>query len=115
MFEVKEKIYCIDDSIPEQGKKNIQLHNLMFPNWIKKDKIYTVREIFGNDGIVTGILLEELHNPKVWIQLISKYQEGSFAEWRFRKLTPIESLSLKQAESIKKTKSVEKVRELQLN
>jgi hypothetical protein len=57
-----------------------------FEIWITKDKEYTLREILDNNGIVTGVLLEEVHNFPKFFKLINRYQEPAFAIWRFRKL-----------------------------
>lgn len=80
------KVICIDDSIPPY----LDINNFKsdFPSWIKKDTIYTVREILSNDGIVTSILLEELVNPVRFFLSINRYQECSFRIERFRELEP---------------------------
>jgi hypothetical protein len=62
------------------------------PNWVKKDEKYTIREIKTNRGIATGVLLEEIDNPVLYIKLIGGFQEPAFAEWRFRKLKSSEDL-----------------------
>jgi hypothetical protein len=69
----------------EELKKNV-------PNWVKKDGEYTIRAILDNRGIVTGILLEEIDNPILYFEKIGGFQEPAFAEWRFRKLKPSESM-----------------------
>jgi hypothetical protein len=60
------------------------------PNWITQDKKYIIRGFNENDGIVLGVLLEEVVNPIRFFKLINKFQEPAFAEWRFRKLKPNE-------------------------
>lgn len=82
MFKIGDKVICIDSSM--------QLHTVEelkrdMPNWVKKDNIYTIRGFVDNDGIVTGVLLEEIHNPPKYFKLIKKMQEPAFAQWRFRK------------------------------
>lgn len=57
-----------------------------FEIWITRDKEYTIREILDNNGIVTGLLLEEVHNFPKFFKLINRFQEPAFAQWRFRKL-----------------------------
>lgn len=80
------KVICIDDSIPPyQDMNNFKKD---FNTWIKKDQIYTVREILSNDGIVTSILLEEIVNPVRYFLSIQRYQECSFKIERFRELEP---------------------------
>ena len=88
-FNVGDRVVCIDASMQphtiEELKRNV-------PNWVKKDEEYTIRAIHSNRGIVTGVLLEEIDNPIIFFQIIGKFQEPAFAEWRFRKLKPNESM-----------------------
>jgi hypothetical protein len=88
-FYVGDRVVCIDDTMQphtvEELKKNV-------PNWVKKDEEYTIRAIFDNRGIVTGILLEEIDNPILYFEKIGGFQEPAFAEWRFRKLKPSKSM-----------------------
>jgi hypothetical protein len=82
MFEIGDKIKCTDASIKkgmESFVKNV------FWNWIKKDKEYTVRGFLDNQGIVTGILLEEIHNFPVYQPLLGTDQEPAFRMTRFVK------------------------------
>jgi hypothetical protein len=83
MISVGDKVVCIDDEI-KLGKLGFVGH--AYPNWIRKDSIYTVREILPNDDIVPGILLKEVVNPPFYIHLLGREQEPAFALWRFRKL-----------------------------
>lgn len=71
MFEIGEKIICINDSV--KLEKIIPAVGL-YQNWIKKDKSYIVRDILHNDDIVTGILLEEVYNKPVFIKLLNREQ-----------------------------------------
>jgi hypothetical protein len=48
--------------------------------------VYTIREILDNNGIVPGLLLDEVHNFPKFFKLINRFQEPAFALWRFRKL-----------------------------
>ena len=88
-FNIGDRVVCIDDSMQphtvEELKKNV-------PNWVKKNDEYTIRAIHSNRGIVTGLLLEEIDNPILFFSIIGKHQEPSFAEYRFRKLKPNESM-----------------------
>jgi hypothetical protein len=88
-FSIGERVVCVDDSMQphtvEELKKNV-------PNWVKKDDEYTIRAILDNRGIVTGVLLEEIDNPVLYFDKIGGFQEPAFAEWRFRKLKPNESM-----------------------
>jgi hypothetical protein len=88
-FSIGDRVVCIDDSMQlhtvEELKKDV-------PNWVKKDEEYTVRAVLNNRDIVTGILLEEIDNPVLYFDKIGGFQEPAFAEWRFRKLKPSESM-----------------------
>ncbi len=83
-MKVGQHVVCIDDSILAGNEDFVKR---AYQNWIKKDEEYIVREILDNDGIVTGILLEEIHNPPIFIKLIGKMQEPAFRENRFRTLS----------------------------
>jgi hypothetical protein len=88
-FSVGDRVVCIDDYMQphtvEELKKTV-------PNWIKKDDNYTIRAVLNNRGIVTSVLLEEIDNPILYFKIIGGFQEPAFAEWRFRKLKPSESM-----------------------
>lgn len=78
-----DKVICIDASIEPDKAEEIKRD---FEIWITKDKEYTIREILDNNGIVPGLLLEEVHNFPKFFKLINRFQEPAFALWRFRKL-----------------------------
>jgi hypothetical protein len=82
MFGVGDKVICINDSV---GADKVEEVKEIYLNWVKRDKEYHVRGVYDNDGIVPGILLEEVHNFPVRIPLTGKIQEPAFATWRFRK------------------------------
>lgn len=82
-FNIGDKVVCVDDSVKIEAVEELKR---IIPNWVKKDQQYTVRDIKNNRGIVTGVLLEEIDNPVVFIQILGGFQEPAFAEWRFRKL-----------------------------
>ena len=85
-MKVGSKVICIDDSIPSH--LNMEQFRNDFHQWIKKDEIYTIREILPNDGIVTSVLLEEVKNPiRFFSKTIGRFQESSFRIDRFRELT----------------------------
>lgn len=92
------KVICIDASIDPDKQEEIARD---FEIWIKKDEEYTIREILDNDGIVTGVLLEEVYNLPKFMHLINRIQEPAFAIWRFRKLG-----HHVQAEEVKHTQAV---------
>lgn len=87
MFNIGDKVICIDSSMRpetiEELKKDV-------PNWVKKDGKYTIRGFNENDGIVLGVLLEEITNIPIYFKLLNRSQEPSFASWRFRKTKPNE-------------------------
>ncbi|MFD0765212.1 hypothetical protein ACFQZI_10150 [Mucilaginibacter lutimaris] len=82
-MRVGDKVICINDKIDPDKSEEIRRD---FEIWITRDKEYTIREILDNNNIVTGVLLEEVHNFPKFFTLINRYQEPAFAIWRFRKL-----------------------------
>lgn len=78
-----DKVICINAQIDPEKAEEIRRD---FEIWVTKDTEYTIREILDNNGIVTGVLLEEIHNFPKFFKLINRYQEPAFAQWRFRKL-----------------------------
>lgn len=78
-----DKVICVNATIDPDKAEEISRD---FEIWITKDKEYTVREILENNGIVPGILLDEVHNLPKYFKLLGRYQEPAFATWRFRKL-----------------------------
>ena len=78
-----DKVICIDASIDANKVNEIKND---FEIWIIKDKEYTIREILDNNGIVPGVLLDEVHNFPKYFKLLNRFQEPAFATWRFRKL-----------------------------
>ena len=82
-MKVGTKVICIDDSIrPEM----VQWQRQYCPNWVKKDSKYTIREFDDNDGIVDGVLLEEVENRPVFLTKWNRVIEPHFATWRFREM-----------------------------
>jgi hypothetical protein len=78
-----DKVICVNDHIDPDKLEEIK-HD--FEIWVTRDKEYTIRELLDNNGIVPGVLLEEIHNFPKFFKLINRYQEPAFATWRFRKL-----------------------------
>jgi hypothetical protein len=83
MFRVGSRVICVDDSIREDNLMFVLCH---MPGWVEKGKIYTIREFADNDGIVPGVLLEEISNPPVYVELVNSEIEPRFALFRFREL-----------------------------
>jgi|TARA_R110000851_G_scaffold36063_1_gene94390 hypothetical protein len=82
MFNIGDKVKCIDASIPAD---KVEYVSEVYLNWVKRDIEYTVRDILGNDDIVPGMLLEELYNYPIPIPLINRVQEPMFKLTRFVK------------------------------
>jgi len=81
-------VLCINDTKSHDLKEWIDECN--FPVlWIKKDKKYTIREVLENDGIATGLLLEEIINFPFYIPILNRSQELGYAVWRFRKVQEV--------------------------
>lgn len=78
-----DKVICINATIDPDKAEEISKD---FEIWITKDKEYTIREILDNNGIVPGILLDEVYNLPKYFKLLGRNQEPAFAIWRFRKL-----------------------------
>jgi hypothetical protein len=76
-------VICIDARIDSDKSQEIRKD---FEIWVTKDKEYTIREILDNNGIVPGVLLDEIHNFPKFFKLLNRMQEPAFALWRFRKL-----------------------------
>lgn len=84
-MDIGTRILCVDDSIP--AHLNMEVFKKEFPNWVKKNEIYRIRDIFYNDNIVTSIVVKELKNPILFFPgTINRSQEASFRITRFREL-----------------------------
>jgi hypothetical protein len=88
-----QKVICIDDSI-KAGQEEFVAR--AYRQWVKKDQVYTVREILDNNEIVTGILLKEVNNRVIYIHLIDDFQEPAFRTSRFRELEEFEPVSIEE-------------------
>lgn len=86
MFEIGERVVCIDDS---KQPHTVEELNKDVPNWVRKGQKYTIRAIHDWDFVV-GILLEEIKNDYKYFKVVDKFAEPAFASWRFRKLEPAE-------------------------
>lgn len=84
-FEIGQKVICVDASVP--AHLNPETFKREFPNWVKQDVKYTIRDVFYNDNIVTSVVLVELRNPILYFpNTIGRHQEASFRATRFREL-----------------------------
>lgn len=79
-----KKIICLNDSHENEYK------GLVFQQWIKKWKEYTIREIFDNDDICEcSVLLEEVQNIPVFIPVLQTYREPAFRITRFAEVNEL--------------------------
>lgn len=77
------KVVCVNDDfgiVINALMKAAQGLTLLFP---EKDKVYTIRECFDNNGIVDSVTLEEIWNPTFMIPVINTRRELSFKADRF--------------------------------
>jgi hypothetical protein len=97
MLSIGDKVVCIDSSMQPHTVAELLKD---CPNWVVKDKQYTIRDIVDSDFVV-GVRLEELVNPPRWFKLVNKYMEPAFATWRFRKIEEVTNkISVEQEELI---------------
>jgi hypothetical protein len=85
MFDIGETVLCVDHSVKPEFIMEF-LH--AYQNWVTKNQKYIVREVYHNDNIVTGVLLEGVVNKPIYFKIINRTQEPAFATWRFRKAEP---------------------------
>ena len=83
MFEIGETVICCKDYKLPHTREELEID---CPNFVKKGEKYKIREFHENDGIVLGVLVEELINPLRYFRLINRVKESSFRADRFRKL-----------------------------
>lgn len=79
-MEVGKRYKCVDASIKPEA---VDWQKAFCPNWVKEGATYTVRQITDHDGIVEGVLLEEIVNPVSYNLFMSMPLEPHFALWRF--------------------------------
>lgn len=76
-----QKVVCIDDRIKAD---QLMFVAKAYGTWVKKDSMYTIREVLDNDGIVTGLLLDEILNGAIPQELLGgRWQEPAFRVSRF--------------------------------
>lgn len=83
MFEIGDKVKCVEDYKLPHTRAEIEVD---CPNWVKKGDEYHVRGFADNNGIVTGVYLEEIVNPVRFFSLINRSQESAFRIDRFSKM-----------------------------
>jgi hypothetical protein len=83
LLDIGDEVICKDSFIKPENKVSV---NKNFPIWIKQGAKYIVRDVFRNDDIVVGIVLQDRKNPEIYIPLLKRMQEPAFAFWRFEKL-----------------------------
>ena len=97
------RVVCIDDSIKAD---QILLVSRVYQEWVKKGCEYTIREVLDNDGIVTGVLLNEIVNDPIPQELLGgRWQEPAFRVNRFVEIEEKEEL---YCENYKKYISLQK-------
>lgn len=104
-MEIGKKVVCIDSAIKGEALLSIAK---MFKQWVVKGQKYTIREILENDGIVEGVLLEEIVNDPVYIDLLGREQEPAFGMFRFREIEE-EEMEAEMEEAINELLEVENV------
>lgn len=82
MFDVGDTVLCVDSSV-KLGMEEFVAS--AYFNWVRKGAKYTVRGFADNDGIVTGVWLEEIHNFPIFQPLLNRKQEPCFRLDRFVK------------------------------
>lgn len=82
-YVIGDTVICINDKMTHP---NAAFH---FRQWPIRNHSYKVRGFADNDGIVTGVYLEELRNPTEYIKLLRGEQEYALATWRFKKAEEI--------------------------
>lgn len=85
MLNKGAKVLCLDDGIKPERLLQISEE---FPNWIESKKEYTIRQVYAQvntktNEMVVSILLEEIHNPPIWIDQYKAMIEPGFALERF--------------------------------
>lgn len=81
-MKVGEKVICVNSA---KQIHTVEELNKDVPNWVEKDKKYTIRAITDYD-FVQGLLLEEISNTPIYFKAVGKVLEPSFLISRFRKL-----------------------------
>ena len=83
------RVVCVDDS---KRPEVAEWATKYCPNWPKKGDKYTIREFTDHDGIVDGVLLEEIINFPVFMSKWNKVIEPHFGTFRFQVLQEDEAM-----------------------
>ena len=92
------RVKCINDNFSKVIDELKRESNGLPLNFPVKGELYTIRETFDNDGLVTSYLLQEIHNPTFYIPVIKQRRELSFAEWRFEQV--LDDISIEVTEKV---------------
>jgi hypothetical protein len=83
-MEVGSRVLCTDSSIKAS---EIFMVSRVYSMWVDKGSEYTIREVLDNDGIVTGVLLDQIVNDPIPQELLGgRFQEPAFRVTRFQEL-----------------------------
>jgi hypothetical protein len=83
-MEVGSRVLCTDSSIKAS---EIFMVSRVYSMWVDKGAEYTIREVLDNDGIVTGVLLDQVINDPIPQELLGgRFQEPAFRVTRFQEL-----------------------------
>lgn len=94
---MKKRLLCVNDSVKAEFARDKEI---LFQEWVVKGEKYTVREYLSNDGIVEGVLLEEIHNIPVFQPLLGREQEPGWKLDRFREIEEDEMIEEEHTEEI---------------
>jgi hypothetical protein len=93
-MEVGSRVLCTDSSIKAS---EIFMVSRVYSMWVDKGREYTIRELLDNDGIVTGVLLDEVVNDPIPQELLGgRFQEPAFRVTRFQELNEDMAESIKE-------------------
>jgi len=99
LLDIGDEVICKDASIKPENKISV---NKNFPVWIKQDAKYIIRDVFRNDDIVVGVVLQNRKNPEIYIPLLKRMQEPAFAFWRFEKTRSAYQIAEEKEEAVVK-------------
>lgn len=85
MLNKGAKLLCLIDGIDVERLLQVATD---LPNWVKQGEEYTLRQVYVQHNIVTNeeivsVLLEEIHNPPIWVEQYEAMIEPGFDLKRF--------------------------------